>query len=481
MRKDKETLWKVITVLSAVLVLSLAAIPLTSCETPDPSQPENRLEILLEGEKQVILEYGSEYQEPGAAVVYNGEAVDVKLDIVLPDFSKVGSHEISYTATYEGLTAIARRTVIVQDSVAPVITLHYKPGYCPEIGEEYQEEGYTATDNYDGDITDKVVVSRDGNTITYKVTDSSGNSCSVTREIVFGDTIAPEITLKGENTVYLMAGKDFTEPGFTAVDNVDGDITENVRVTGWYDKYLPGTYTYTYTVTDAHGNSAEVTRHIVVEGVKQPDIVDPGKKVIYLTFDDGPSQHTYRLLDILAKYNVKATFFVVGEYSSHQFADIVNGGHAIGVHTYSHEYSEIYASEDAFFNDFYKTWNLIKEKTGVETTLMRFPGGSSNRVSISYCPGIMTKLTQAVEAMGYQYFDWNVDSGDAGKVKTSEEVFQNVINGIKGKDYSIVLQHDIYGYSVDAVERIIQWGLSNGYSFQALTPNSPTCHQPIIN
>jgi hypothetical protein len=93
----------------------------------------------------------------------------------------------------------------------------------------------------------------------------------------------------------------------------------------------------------------------------------------------------------------------------------------------------------------------------------------------------MTRLTKAVRDQGFQYFDWNVSSGDAGGAKTADDVYYNVINGVSNRRVSIVLQHDIQGFSVDAVERIIIWGLQNGYSFQALTPNSPTCHHEVKN
>ncbi|MBQ9108767.1 MAG: peptidoglycan-N-acetylglucosamine deacetylase, partial [Oscillospiraceae bacterium] len=117
---------------------------------------------------------------------------------------------------------------------------------------------------------------------------------------------------------------------------------------------------------------------------------------------------------------------------------------------------------------------------GIKTTLLRFPGGSSNGVS-RFNPGIMTRLTKLVEEKGFQYFDWHVDSQDAGGAKTADEVFQNVVNGVKNRKTSVVLQHDIRGYSVDAVERIIQWGLKNGYTFKALDENSPKAHHNVKN
>jgi peptidoglycan/xylan/chitin deacetylase (PgdA/CDA1 family) len=255
-----------------------------------------------------------------------------------------------------------------------------------------------------------------------------------------------------------------------------------VQVEGTVDHNRAGTYTITYSVTDSFGNTTKVTRTVTVKAASQPDVNTPGGKVIYLTFDDGPSKHTQTLLDVLAKYNVKATFFVVntGYQMNKMLNAIVDAGHGIGMHSISHDYDKIYASEDAFFNDLYGMQKIIKDATGVTTTLMRFPGGSSNKVS-KFNPGIMTRLTQAVTDQGFQYFDWNVSSGDAGGTKDTNQIIKNVTQGIGSKKSAVVLQHDIYSYSVAAVEEIIQWGLANGYTFQALTPSSPTCHHQVNN
>ena len=113
--------------------------------------------------------------------------------------------------------------------------------------------------------------------------------------------------------------------------------------------------------------------------------------------------------------------------------------------------------------------------------LSRFPGGGSNTVSKWYSRGIMTRLTKTLTDMGFTYFDWNVDSDDAGSARTPEEVFENITNGVQWYDNSVVLQHDNKDYSVAAVERLIVWGLVNGYSFQPLTADSPTCHHPVLN
>jgi peptidoglycan/xylan/chitin deacetylase (PgdA/CDA1 family) len=450
--------------------------------TPPTIATSGKLEMRLEGQQEMTLEYGSKFLDPGVLVLYNEEPVEIQVQIDgIVNTAVVGGYELTYTAQYKNRTVSLKRTVNVVDTQAPLITLLDTPGYCPEIGESYQEEGFTAVDGYDGDITDRVETRQEGDVVYYTVTDSSGNTVTVERTIVYGDSIAPVITLAGGDTVTINAGTKFTDPGYTAQDNVDGDITALVTVSGNYDMYQPGEYTYTYTVTDDHGNTATATRTVIVQGVKQPETVKPDGKVIYLTFDDGPSQYTPELLEILAKYNVKATFFVVGNARLEYLDDIVEGGHTIAIHTDTHVYSEIYASVDAYLKDLKAIQQKIYDRTGVMCTLLRFPGGTGNSTSKKHCPGIMTKLTQVVTAMGYQYCDWTVDSRDAVGAKSAEEVYNNVISGIKGKNTAVVLQHDIKGYSVDAVEKIIQWGLANGYTFLQLDKTSPMVHQTPNN
>ena len=440
------------------------------------------------GAEPLQLVYGKDtYQEPGATATANGEAVEVQIAGSV-DVTKLGTYEITYKAQYLWVTKTVKREVKVVDTTAPVITLQTVPGYLTPPEGEYVEEGYTATDDYDGDITDQVQVRTENDVVYYTVKDSSGNETTVQRQIVRKDVVAPVITLKGDTSITINAGSAYQEPGYTANDNIDGDITDQVQISGYVNIYHAGTYTLTYTATDSYGNQATAERTVIVKPIKQPDTITPGGKVIYLTFDDGPSKHTQRLLDLLEQYNAKATFFVVNTgYSMKKTLNaIVDGGHGLAIHTKTHEYSEIYASEEAFFNDLYAMQKIIKDATGITTTMMRFPGGSSNTISKQYCTGIMTQLTKAVQDQGFQYFDWNVSSGDAGgvsgtKAEKTAQVVTNVIKGIEGKKTAVVLQHDIWDYSVDAVEQILIWGLENGYTFQALTPNSPVCHHKVNN
>ncbi len=206
-------------------------------------------------------------------------------------------------------------------------------------------------------------------------------------------------------------------------------------------------------------------------------------KVIYLTFDDGPSEHTPKLLDILDKYNVKATFFVTGTDTNcfDYIGKAADRGHSIGIHCYSHWYEKIYSSDEAYLEDMKKMDDIIFEQTGLRTKLMRFPGGGSNQVSMKYNMGIMTRLSEYVESHGYHFFDWNVDSQDAAGVKDKDKVVENIITSIQMRPVSVVLQHDIYDYSVEAAEEVIRWGLQNGYVFLPLSEISPVFHHGIVN
>ena len=472
MADKKRLLLYIAAALAALIGLIMLAVSLSY-----------NLEIQVHGGTQTqILEFGVDtYQEQGATATINGEPAQAEISGHV-DETKLGTYYITYRVRHLWLTKAEVREVKVVDTTAPEITLFSRPGYMVLPGQQYEEEGYAAVDLYDGDLTKAVQVTVEAEQVVYTVTDSSGNKATKVRPIIRNDLIAPVITLNGEAQMTITAGSPYTEPGATAVDNIDGDVSSKIEISGSVNIYCAGTYKLTYKVTDAHGNASSAERTVVVEPIKQPPVVQPDGKVIYLTFDDGPGTHTAKLLEILEKYNAKATFFVVntGYNMDKMLNAIVDGGHSIGMHSVSHDYSKIYASEEAFFNDLYGMQKIIKDKTGVTTTLMRFPGGSSNTVS-KFNPGIMTRLTKAVRDQGFQYFDWNVSSGDAGGAKTADDVYNNVINGVSKRKVSVVLQHDIQKFSVEAVEKIIIWGLQNGYSFQALTPNSPTCHHGVKN
>ena len=163
---------------------------------------------------------------------------------------------------------------------------------------------------------------------------------------------------------------------------------------------------------------------------------------VYLTFDDGPSSNTAAILDILAKYNVHGTFFVVGKEGENYkslYRRIVEEGHTIGMHSYSHKYDEIYASKEAYSQDLLKLQEYIYETTGTWSRICRFPGGSSNTVS----QVDMTELIAYLEEEDIDYFDWNVSSLDAaGQELSAEEIAENVLHNIDKYSTAVVLMHD---------------------------------------
>lgn len=378
-----------------------------------------------------------------------------------------------------------------KDTTAPAIMLIGENTCIINFGEPYVEAGVSALDDTDGDLTTSVTVEgtidpqKYGKQIlTYSVKDSSGNLGQVTRTVVVQEFTPPEISLIGKSKLYHPIGQEFVDPGYNALDNADGDITGQVSVSSDLDPNIEGIYTLTYTVTDSSNNVSTRTRSVqVFRPQSEEQAANPTDKVVYLTFDDGPCQYTTLLLDILDKYNVDATFFVTNQFSGYQdmIGEAHRRGHTIAMHTYSHKFPNIYDSEAAYYEDLNKIRAICEAQTGVTPKIIRFPGGTSNVISKKYCRGLMSTLINSVGYNGYQYCDWNVDSNDAGGTNTAEGVAANVIAGIEGKSHSVVLQHDTYLYSIEAVEEIICWGLANGYTFLPMTEESPMVHHPANN
>lgn len=280
---------------------------------------------------------------------------------------------------------------------------------------------------------------------------------------VVKDVTEPTITLEDEDYV-LLAGQEYEEPGFTATDLYDGDLTDKVVVTGEPNPYKD--FVLTYTVSDSSGNVCEVQRSVKVE-------VGENQKVAYLTFDDGPSAYTARLLDVLDAYGVKATFFVTGQNLDYvdMIGEAYDRGHTIALHTYSHDYS-IYSSAEDYYEDLQKIQDIVVEQTGQEATIVRFPGGTANTTSKKHCVGIMSFLKEDLPKNGYYICDWNVSSGDGGGAHDEETVINNVTTTVAGVRRAIILQHDTQSFSVDAVDDLIQVLRSQGYLLLPLTESS---------
>ncbi len=217
-------------------------------------------------------------------------------------------------------------------------------------------------------------------------------------------------------------------------------------------------------VANVHGETVDGTEAAdIVEAAELENVIwnadsddHSGIRRVYLTFDDGPSSNTDRILDVLAKYDVKATFFVVGKDNySEQYRRIVEEGHTLAMHSYSHVYSEIYKSVDAYSQDLTKLHDYLYELTGYDCNIVRFPGGSSNTVS----DVDMLELAKYLDGQGMVYFDWNISSGDAEHgYLTPQQIADNVLGNLDRYNNAVVLMHDAANRdtTVDALPIIIE-------------------------
>lgn len=198
------------------------------------------------------------------------------------------------------------------------------------------------------------------------------------------------------------------------------------------------------------------------------------KKIVYLTFDDGPSPRTLEILDILKEYDIKATFFVLSddkELNREILKRIYDEGHSIGVHSNSHSYEKIYKSVDNFLEDFNICLDFINDVTGEKPNIFRFPGGSVN----SYNKKIRKDLAEEMTRRGFTYFDWNVCSDDAVKGYTEDSIYNKVISGCKDRSNSVVLMHDSAPKkaTVSALKRIIPDLIAQGFTFEKINSTTP--------
>lgn len=202
-----------------------------------------------------------------------------------------------------------------------------------------------------------------------------------------------------------------------------------------------------------------------------------GVKICYLTFDDGPSANTLKVLDVLDKYNIKATFFVIGEEielndkNKEILKEISDRGHLIALHTYSHDYKKIYSSVDAFLADYEKVFNLIEEITGQRPYIYRFPGGSYN----SSVKKIRKEIITEMERRGFIFYDWSVSGEDSVGKPTSYSILKNVKKDLTRYQLPVVLLHDGQPNKVTAkaLTSIIDMIIDKGYIFGRLDDRFP--------
>lgn len=436
--------------------------------------------IELLGEERIIISYKDGYVEPGYSFVFFGKDLSDKVKVE-SNISEgvVGDYRVKYYVDKLGIRFKKNRIVSVVDDVKPEIMVeHDVINICPK--EEVPEFDYKVMDEYDGDITSLVEKTIFDDEVILSVMDLSNNKSELSIKIDRIDSIDPVIKLNGNSIMYLEYGSKYVEPGYEVSDNCNDNLSDKVVVNGNVGRDI-GTYILTYEVEDESGNKNSVTRKIIVgTKIKDNGVVNNGS--IYLTFDDGPNEGTTnKILDILKDEGIKATFFVTCNGNDSLIKRIYDEGHTIALHTASHDYSYIYSSTENYFKDLNKVSDRVNRITGIDSKIIRFPGGSSNTISKNYKRGIMTELSKLVLNQGYRYFDWNVDAMDASTAKNSSDVYYNVTSNLSMNRANVVLMHDTKSITVGALRNIIRFGKENGFQFKEIDMNTYMVRHGINN
>ena len=295
----------------------------------------------------------------------------------------------------------------------------------------------------------------------------------------------------------LLAKNETTNTSQTIASTSQQEVQNTTKTTKSETNNTPATIDNNKNTTNTTETQAKPTENKTNENKTQTNKVSEnktadsktttsnGKSIAYLTFDDGPSSITNSVLDILKKYNVKATFFVInsGSYNKTTLQREVNEGHTIGLHAYDHNYAIAYKDDNSYLDGIDKLRAKVKADTGFDSHYIRFPGGSSNTISKRYSKGIMSRITKTAKQRGYKYYDWNVDDDDAGRARTADDCYNNVIKELRPNRSNIVLMHD-FGTNkkiLEALPRIIEYCQKNGYTMLPIDDNTPEIHHGISN
>lgn len=439
---------------------------------------------LLTFVKDPILEINHEFDyQKIIKNIKNVQTSDIKVDTSKLKNDKIGSYPVTYI--YQGKKFTVNINVV--DKTKPKFEINNI-----EIDTGMDVDPTMLVDNIVDEtkttisFKDAYNFSKKGKVkVTVIVSDESNNKSTkhATVTVLSKDTTKPTISGLNDLTVTLNGKVDYLA-GVKGNDNRDPHpqlTIDNKKVR--LDKL--GDYIVTYTCKDRSGNKIVAKRKVSVVEKKEIGVyAQTEEKVIYLTFDDGPSKNTKRILDILDKYHAKATFFVTGTNQNYNYLikEAYQRGHTIGLHTYSHDYKTVYTSVTAYFNDLERVGNMVKNEIGFIPKYIRFPGGASNTISRKYCPGIMSILANEVIDRGYQFYDWNYGTGDAGG--NNIPVNQIIATATAGNaNNQVILAHDTdaKNTTVDALPAIIEHYQALGYSFKSIDDNSYVPHHHINN
>lgn len=431
----------------------------------------------------VDVEINSEYNPVDFIKQMNGGTIeDVKIDDSKVDMNQLGEYKIVYK--YKDKEYLL--TLKVVDKQAPEYEIndieislgeHITPDLFVKNIKDQTEAKISFKENYEfNDVGEYQVV------IVVEDLAKNKTEKQATLKVIKDDE---KPTLKGLNDLTVTVGTKINYlAGIQAIDNIDKQPKIAVDSSEVNTSQL-GSYNVTYTVTDqSHNKNIYHKKVNVIEKKVVNSVGQTGNKIIYLTFDDGPSSNTAKVLDILKKYNAKATFFVTGngQKYNHLIKRAHDEGNTIGLHTYTHQYDKVYSSVDNYFNDLDKIGQMVKTEIGFVPKYIRFPGGASNTVSKKYTKGIMTILTAEVQNKGYQYYDWNASSGDAGGNNVAVSSIVRNATSSHAKNINILF-HDTAAKNttVQALPQIIEYYQALGYTFKGIDDSSFSPHQHVNN
>ena len=413
--------------------------------------------------------------------VKNGNIKDIKVNTKNVKFDKLGKYKVIYTFNDKDYE-IPLEVVDTKKPKFDIVDLDIDLGMKVKAKDMVTNiDDATKTKikfkkkykfNHEGEIS-----------VVVQVIDEAGNVSEKKGKVkLFKDDIGPEINGIEEMTIVKGEKVDY-KLGISVSDNRDPNPTLNIDDSKVNVDKL-GRYKVIYTAKDRSGNKVVKERIIkVVEKKNIGTLQQSNEKIVYLTFDDGPSMNTQKVLDILAVYDAKATFFVTG--TNENYYDLIkkahDQGHTIGLHTYIHEYDQIYNSSSAYFSDLKKIEDLVYSQIGSVPKYIRFPGGSSNQVSKKYCHKIMSKLTKEVVNRGYQYYDWNEDSEDGSGQLSVKQLIKNATASTEKN--IMLLFHDANGKenSLKAIGPVIQYYQNKGYVFKGIDDSSFVVHHSVNN
>ncbi|MDC1199904.1 DUF5011 domain-containing protein, partial [Flavobacteriaceae bacterium] len=388
--------------------------------------------ITLLGVDPVTIEVGAVYTDAGATALdnYDGDITSSIVEVSTVDTAIAGSYTVTYdVADASGNTAltVTRSVNVIEDTVAPVITLLGDNPITIEVGDTYTDAGATATDNFDGDLTSSIVTISTVNTaivgvytVRYNVSDTAGNAAAeVTRTVTVVDTTVPVITLLGDNPITIEVGETYTDAGATATDTYDGDITSSIVTVSTVNTAIVGVYSVTYNVSDTNGNTAaEVTRTVTVVDTTVPVITllgeDPVTIVVGATYTDAGATATDTYDgDITSSIVTVSTVntAIVGVYSVTYNVSDANGNAAIEVTR------TVNVEDDLSLEDFNQIeFSLFPNPSSGDVTVKYYLPEQMNEVIIKVYDmlGRLVTVTTNERGQGIQQVNLDLNTLDKG-------------------------------------------------------------------